>query len=83
MNPTKTRTYAAILIFSLAILVSLTGCGGNAGETTSNGGTYVSGDGGAGTIYIVEKDGYKFAVLIGYCKAGITQIDESKKAQTK
>ena len=39
----------------------------------------------SGTLYIVEKDGYKFAIFAGSQKGGIIQIDESKKAlfQTK
>ena len=52
----------------------LNGCTGGVKENKTNGGTEVSDSGGSCTIYIVEKDGYKFAVAVGYSKVAITQI---------
>lgn len=46
----------------------------------TDGSTDIVNDGqGSAKLYIVEKDGYKFAVLVGGQKAGICQIIEPVK----
>ena len=63
--------------FILLLSLIATGCeDGVSEEVTSNGGTEVHGSGGGCTVYVVEKDGYKFAVAVGHYKCGITQIIE-------
>ncbi len=65
-----------IIPLIIALSICLTGCNVNSGvkDNRITGGTEVSDSGGSCTIYIVEKDGYKFAVAVGYEKVSIVQI---------
>lgn len=65
------------LLLTILMLLSLS-CSqrGVSSKDDAGGGTFISDGDGGGTIYIVEKDGYKFAVLIGLRKGCIIQLKD-------
>lgn len=71
----KRGTTTAVAVACSAWLCLMVGC--SKGVTKDSGGGVTVSDGnGSCTVYIVEKDGYKFAVAVGYYKCAITQIKE-------
>ena len=63
-----------ILYLAIPAILTSSGCGGGVKTNATNNGTEVSDSGGSCTVFIIEKDGYKFAVAVGYQKVAIAQI---------
>jgi hypothetical protein len=58
----------------LLIALPLASCGGGTAPSDIPGGTRVSDENRSCTVFIIEKDGHKFAVAVGLNKCAITQI---------
>ena len=74
-NQMKRIGKAGLLFAEVSLLCLMVGCSGGV-KKESDGGVTVSDGEGSCTVYIIEKDGYKFAVALGYSKCAITQRKE-------
>lgn len=63
-------------LLAAAILALLPGCG-------SPGSTDVSGSGGSAEIKIVEVQGHRFAVIVGYEKCAICEVTGASRIQVE
>ena len=71
----KLGTTTAVAVACNAWLCLMVGCSGGVTKKSDGGGSVSDGQASC-TVYIVEKDGHKFAVAVGYHKCAITQIKE-------
>lgn len=64
-------------IIALATIGLFGGCEQKPRQTPI-GGVQISDGGGSATLFIFEKDGYKFAALVGYGKCALVQLRASE-----
>lgn len=63
------------IVFVILTSLCLVNCGdGGVTHNTNSGGTRISDGNGSCTVFIIEKDGYKFGVAVGTQKCSIVQI---------
>ena len=74
----KQLSFMSVLVIGITLvlfpLVLSTGCDDVDKELTSKNGTRIGDRSGSATVYIFEKDGYKFAIAVGINKCSLIHL---------